>query len=173
MAAAHILVRAVVLTLASVRAARKIQAEAISAVFQAPIAFFDTTPLGRIVNRFSGDVQKVDVQISGQFMQLFLNFFSLLGTITMLALSSKYVLLSLLPLAIIYFFCAKYYRASSRELQRLESISRSPIYTAFTEALNGAPTIAAMRVAPRFEEASVRRFDANTRAACHHARAPQ
>lgn len=165
MAAALILVRAVVLTLASVRAARKIQAEAISAVFQAPIAFFDTTPLGRIVNRFSGDVQKVDVQISGQFMQLFLNFFSLLGTITMLALSSKYVLLSLLPLAIIYFFCAKYYRASSRELQRLESISRSPIYTAFTEALNGAPTIAAMRVAPRFEEASVRRFDANTRAA--------
>ena len=77
MAAALILVRAVVLTLASVRAARKIQAEAISAVFQAPIAFFDTTPLGRIVNRFSGDVQKVDVQISGQFMQLFLNFFSL------------------------------------------------------------------------------------------------
>lgn len=164
-AAALILVRAAVLTLASIRAARKIQAEAITAVFKAPIGFFDSTPLGRIVNRFSGDVEKVDVQISGQFMQLFLNLFSLIGTIVVLALSSAFVLGSLLPLSIIYVLCAKYYRASARELQRLESISRSPIYTAFSEALQGAPTIAAMRAAPRFAAESVARFDVNTQAA--------
>ena len=120
--------------------------------------------MGRILNRFSGDVQKVDVQISGQFMQLFLNFFSLLGTITMLALSSKYVLLSLLPLAIIYFFCAKYYRASSRELQRLESISRSPIYANFSEALTGAMVIQAYKANSRFEAENRRKVDSNLKA---------
>ena len=50
---------------------------------------------------------QVDVQISGQFMQLFLNFFSLIGTIVVLALSSKFVLVSLLPLGVIYVLCAK------------------------------------------------------------------
>ena len=104
------------------------------------------------------------MQISSGMAQLCINLFSLFGTIVVLALSSVYVLIALLPLGIIYYYAAGYYRHSSREVQRLDSISRSPIYTAFSEALGGAPTIAAFDTAPRFFAASVGRFDQNIKA---------
>ena len=58
-AALILLLRAVIQTLTSVKAARRVHTAAITAVLAAPMSFFDTTPLGRILNRFSGDVQKV------------------------------------------------------------------------------------------------------------------
>jgi ATP-binding cassette subfamily C (CFTR/MRP) protein 1 len=160
-----ILLRSIILSLAVVRAAKKIHSSAIRSVVGAPISFFDTTPIGRVINRFSSDLQKVDVQIAGQSTQLFQNFFSLLGNVAVLALSSKYVLISFLPLSAMYTYTIKYYRSSSRELQRLESVSLSPVYAAFTEALDGADTIAAMKAEERFAQANVARFDATTRSA--------
>lgn len=97
-AALLILLRSAILTSGVLRAAHEIHDDAIRSVFAAPISFFDTTPLGRVINRFSSDLQKVDVQIAGQMTQLFQNFFSLIGNVAVLALSSKYVLVSLLPL---------------------------------------------------------------------------
>lgn len=64
-AALAILLRAVLVCFASVRAARSIHEAALSAVLASPMSFFDTTPLGRVLNRFSADVQRVDVTLSG------------------------------------------------------------------------------------------------------------
>ena len=63
-AALILLLRAVIQTFTSVNAARRVHTAAASAVLAAPMSFFDTTPLGRILNRFSGDVQKVDTQLA-------------------------------------------------------------------------------------------------------------
>lgn len=164
-AALLILLRSAILTSGVLRAAHEIHDDAIRSVFAAPISFFDTTPLGRVINRFSSDLQKVDVQIAGQMTQLFQNFFSLIGNVAVLALSSKYVLVSLLPLSAMYAYAITYYRSCSRELQRLESVSLSPVYAAFTEALDGTSTIAAMGAEERFTKANVVRFDATTRSA--------
>ena len=60
--------------------------------------------------------------------------FSLLFTVGLLIISSPYVVLAVLPMGLLYYKIAGYYRVAARELQRLDSISKSPIYAAFSEA---------------------------------------
>jgi ABC-type multidrug transport system fused ATPase/permease subunit len=119
------------------------------------MSFFDTTPLGRILNRFSVDAQKIDVQLASSGSQFVGYIVSLLCTILIISLVSPFVLIALPPLAFFYVLYASYYRNTAREVQRLDSISKSPIYTAFTEALNGATSIQAYGANERF--ASVNR----------------
>ena len=79
--------------------------------------------------------------------------------------SSPLLLLLFVPLSLGWFVLQRYYRASARELQRLNSISKSPIYSAFNEALNGSATIQAFGETERFCALQRRRFDYNLRAA--------
>eukprot|EP00965_Chrysotila_dentata_P088721 2928942-Pleurochrysis_carterae.AAC.2 len=163
-ASGMIFVRLLVMVFASLRAARIIHDDALKAVIAAPMAFFDTNPLGRILNRFSVDQQKVDVQLSPTASQLIMYTFNLIGTLVILTGNSPWIAISLIPLSIVYVRVAAYYRESSREMQRLDSISKSPIYTAFTEAVNGTPTIQAFRATERFYDENARKFDYNQRA---------
>ena len=162
--AALIWLRVVVVALACLRASRRTHASALGAVFAVPQSFYDTTPLGRILNRFSTDLQVVDVQLRTTTQQLWLCAFNVVGVLALQLLNSLYILLVLPPIALIYARVASYYRHSSRELQRLDSVSKSPIYAAFTEALNGAATIRAFGAADRFTRANHRAFDHNIRA---------
>ena len=159
-----ILFRSVVTALCSVAAGRKIHNRALRAVFSSPMAFFDTTPLGRILNRFSTDVQKVDVQLASSGSQFVGYIMTLLYTILMIALVSPFVLIALPPLTFFYILFASYYRNTAREVQRLDSISKSPIYAAFGEALNGATSIQAYGANERFEGVNRARVDFNLRA---------
>merc|ERR1719450_670213 len=143
--------------MAALRSGRMLHGLAIRKVTAAPMAYFDTTPLGRILNRFSGDLQKVDVQLGPAVASLGDFVFSLVGNIVINVLVSPYILVAVLPLGWLYAKVSAYYRESSRELLRLDSVSKSPIYAAFTEALNGAPTIQAFGVLSNFEVANVKR----------------
>ena len=78
--------------------------------------------------------------------------------------TSPYLLLIFVPLSAGWWVLQKYYRASARELQRLSSISRSPIYSAFNESLNGAATVQAFGDLERFASEQCERFDYNQRA---------
>ena len=80
-------------------------------------------------------------------------------------LNSPWILASLLPLGYLYSRVGAYYRASSREVQRLNSISKSPIYAGFAESLTGAATISAFRAQRRFEAINRAKLDYNQRAA--------
>uniref|UniRef100_A0A7S0JEQ6 ATP-dependent transporter ycf16 n=1 Tax=Calcidiscus leptoporus TaxID=127549 RepID=A0A7S0JEQ6_9EUKA len=128
------------------------------------MSFFDTNPLGRILNRFSVDQQKIDVQLSPTASQLVMYVFNLTGTLIILTSNSPWIAISLLPLSYLYVKVASFYRSSSRELQRLDSISKSPIYTAFTEAVNGTATIQAFGATDRFAQDNAHKFDYNCRA---------
>ena len=88
----------------------------------------------------------------------------LAGTLCLLLMSSGYNVLLMLPLSVIYYRLARYYRHSSRELQRLDSVSKSPIYAAFTEALNGTASIRAFGAVSRFEAANRLAIDSNMKA---------
>lgn len=134
------------------------------AVLASPVRFFDQTPLGRIINRLSADLQVVDIQLRMTSQQFFLIVFNVLGTLILLLVNSVYIAVCMLPLGVIYYYCAKYYRHSSREIQRLDSVSKSPVYAAFSEALNGWSTIRAFGAVERFEHSSVRKLDYNLRA---------
>ncbi|XP_078692715.1 multidrug resistance-associated protein 1-like isoform X6 [Branchiostoma floridae x Branchiostoma belcheri] len=112
-------------------------------ILHLPMAFFDTTPLGRVLNRFSKDIYTVD-QIVPMCMKSFL--FTLLGSlssIVVMAYSTPIILVVVVPLILVYLFIQRFYVATSRQLKRIESISRSPIYSHFGETVQGTSTIRA------------------------------
>ena len=89
---------------------------------------------------------------------------SLIGTLSLLVLNSWWIVLTVPVLGVVYLRIAGFYRNSARELQRLDSVSKSPIYAAFSEALGGAATIQAYGRTHAFEAANMARFDRNLRA---------
>ena len=92
----------------------------------------------------------MDVQLQASTAALGLTVFSLLGNIVLILIGTWEIVLMLIPLSVVYVKAAKYYRRSSRELQRLDSMSKSPVYAFFAETLSGATTVCAMDHAVRF-----------------------
>jgi ATP-binding cassette, subfamily C (CFTR/MRP), member 1 len=120
-------------------------------VLGAPVAFFDTTPLGRILNRFSSDLGVVDEELSQSLNQVLNCFIQVLGCLGAISGSTKGTFLILLiPISIIYLKVQAYFRKTNTAVARLESISRSPIYADFSQVLAGLYTVRAYRCHERF-----------------------
>ncbi|CAI7906187.1 unnamed protein product [Closterium sp. NIES-53] len=137
------LLRAFSFARAGMTAAHRVHHELLAAVVRTPLAFFDTNPSGRILNRFSSDLYTVDDSLPFIANILLANSFSLAGIAALLLYTQWTFLLLLLPLTYIYSIIQHLYRQSSRELRRLDSAARSPVYAAFSQLLHGAPTIRA------------------------------
>ncbi|RLO05681.1 hypothetical protein DYB28_010329, partial [Aphanomyces astaci] len=133
-------------------------------VLRAPMSFFDTTPLGRIVNRMSKDVYAIDETIPANWGMLFGTVFSVITTICTVVYVTPWFSVILIPLGILYYASQRYFIKTSRELQRLDSISRSPVYALLTETLEGLPTIRAFGVEPQFAARNEYMLDRNQRA---------
>jgi ATP-binding cassette, subfamily C (CFTR/MRP), member 1 len=132
------------------RAARRLNEEATARLLRAPTSFFDSTPLGRIINRFAKDQDAIDNTLMDSF-QMFLNTFAnAIGTFALIISATPWFALPLLPVLTMYYFIQKKYRETSRELKRLDSIIRSPLYALLGETLNGLPTIRAYGEQSRF-----------------------
>uniref|UniRef100_A0A0A9DMU8 ABC transporter C family member 13 n=1 Tax=Arundo donax TaxID=35708 RepID=A0A0A9DMU8_ARUDO len=127
------------------RAAVHIHTSLLENIISAPVCFFDQNPSGRILNRLSSDLYTVDDSLPFILNIFVANFFSLLGTLVILSYSQVFFLLILLPLWLIYSKVQFYYRSTSREVRRLDSVARSPIYSSFTETLDGSSTIRAFQ----------------------------
>ena len=121
----------------------------------------DTTPIGRILNRFSKDVDTADVQLVFSVRVIFIQIFRTLVSFTMISMETPIILLAILPLAIIYYMVQRIYIASSRQLKRIDSTTRSPINNHFSETVNGTTSIRAFGASQQFIEESNRRVDAN------------
>lgn len=116
---------------------------------QATVTFFDTTPTGRILNRFSSDLYCVDDSLPFILNIFLANMYGLLGMLVIITYGLPWIGLVLLTLAALYFSIQRYYRRTSRELKRLYSVTLSPIYTHFSETLSGLSSIRAMRATQR------------------------
>lgn len=125
------------------------------------MSFFDTTPLGRILNRFSKDVDTIDNVLPMSIRFWMLMFFNVVAVIVVISYSTPIFLSVVLPMAIIYYFIQVFYVATSRQLKRIESITRSPIYTHFSETITGQSTIRAYGDDQRFTNESETRVDYN------------
>ncbi|XP_071095599.1 multidrug resistance-associated protein 1-like [Haliotis cracherodii] len=144
-----------------VKAAGNIHAKMLYNILRSPMSFFDTTPIGRIVNRFSRDVETVDNNLPG-VLRMWINcVFSVMGTLIVISYSTPIFLSVIIPLAILYYLVQRFYIATSRQLKRLESTTRSPIYSHFGETVTGASSIRAYSVTDRFIQESTQRVDKN------------
>lgn len=142
----------------------RLHALAVQRVMFSPQAFFDTTPLGRIMNRFSKDIDTVDNTLSDALRMAISTCAQILGAIILLAIISPWFLIAVAVVLFLYWHCAMYYRRSSREFKRIDSILRSSLYAHFSESLSGISTIRAYGEGKRFEEENVRRMDIENRA---------
>lgn len=148
----------------SIEASRKLHERMATAIFRSPMSFFDTTPAGRILNRFSSDVYRVDEVLARTFNMLFVNLARSGFTLIVISVGTPAFVALIIPLSAFYYLVQRYYLRTSRELKRLDSVSRSPIYAHFQESLGGISTIRAYRQQDRFELENEWRVDWNLRA---------
>ncbi|XP_068632708.1 multidrug resistance-associated protein 1 isoform X2 [Battus philenor] len=155
-------VSSLALYLGTLAAARTLHATLLAGVLRAPsIGFFDCTPVGRVLNRFSKDVDVLDNVLPMTLRGWTSCFFAVLGTLFVISFSTPIFMTIILPIGLLYYVIQRFYVATSRQLKRLESVSRSPIYSHFGESITGATTIRAYGVAHRFVEESERGVDHN------------
>ncbi|KAJ3054695.1 hypothetical protein HK097_001102 [Rhizophlyctis rosea] len=150
--------------LCGIRSARVMHEKLLNNVVRLPQSFFDTTPLGRIMNRFSKDQYTVDEILPRTFQQYFRTLFYVMSVIAINAIGSPLFLAFIIPLGLLYMYFQRFYLTTSRELKRLDSTSRSPIYAHFSETLGGVSTIRAYSQQARFIRANEYKIDHNQKA---------
>ncbi|XP_060071681.1 multidrug resistance-associated protein 1-like [Ylistrum balloti] len=145
----------------SIRATTTLHTNILHRVIRSPMNFFDTTPLGRITNRFSKDVDTIDLVIPELFKAFMVCFLQVVSTMVIISMSTTMFLAVIVPLGVVYITIQRFYVATSRQLKRLESVSRSPIYSHFGETVTGVMTIRAYRQQERFISESEGKVDEN------------
>ena len=148
----------------SVQASRKLHERMLDAVLKTRISFFETTPQGRVVNRFSNDMMTIDEQLAQSLGEACQCFFNLLVTFAAISLSSPWFVALVPLLMLIYGKIQAWFIVSSRELKRIDNVTKSPIYAHFGETLSGAVTIRAYGEGARFAKKSMTQLDRNVQA---------
>ena len=147
----------------SLRASASLHRKLFDAVTRARLSFFDTTPLGQLMNRFSKDVEAIDQDVSPVAVGVLGCLFSLTSIVVLICVITPRFLIAGFFIALIYFAIGQFYLRSSRDLKRLESVQRSPIYQHFGETLSGVVTIRAYGDQRRFIRDNHSRVDTHNR----------
>uniref|UniRef100_UPI0037E7E5A5 ATP-binding cassette sub-family C member 3 n=1 Tax=Semicossyphus pulcher TaxID=241346 RepID=UPI0037E7E5A5 len=138
-----VMISSFTLAMGNIGAARKLHYNLLDNKFHTPQSFFDTTPIGRVINRFSKDIYIIDEALPATVLMLLGTVFVSLSTMIVIVSSTPIFAVVIAPLAFIYVFVQRFYVATSRQLKRLESVSRSPIYSHFSETVTGSSVIRA------------------------------
>lgn len=125
---------------------------AVKRVLHAPMSFMDTTPMGRILNRFTKDTDTLDNEIGDQLRFFLFTLSNICGVLILCIVYLPWFAIAIPFLGMIFVSIANYYQASAREIKRLEAIQRSFVYNNFNETLSGMSTIKAYRATDRFLE---------------------
>ncbi|VAI23968.1 unnamed protein product [Triticum turgidum subsp. durum] len=140
----------------------------LNSILHAPMSFFDTTPSGRILSRASSDQTNVD---------LFLPFFVWLSISMYITVISVLIVtcqvawpsvIAIIPLLILNLWYRGYYLATSRELTRLESITKAPVIHHFSETVQGVMTIRCFRKGDSFFQENLNRVNSSLRMDFHN-----
>ncbi|KAF9171232.1 hypothetical protein BGX21_008399 [Mortierella sp. AD011] len=129
-----------------------------------PMSFFDSTPQGRVLNRFSSDVGGIDESIPFSLLQTIACLFSLIGSLFIVSFATPVFMVIIPPLALLFWITQKYYSRTSSTLKRLESTAKSPIYQHFSESLHGITSIRVMQLQNRFITENADRVDKHANA---------
>lgn len=140
----------VTLTVLGTKSSRVMLHRAMTRVLRAPMSFFDTTPMGRITNRFSKDVDVMDNNLTDSMRMFFFTMAMILSVFILIIAYYYYFAIALVPLTLMFLFSASYYRASAREIKRHEAVLRSVVFSRFGEAVTGTSTIRAYGVQQEF-----------------------
>ncbi|KAH6558767.1 hypothetical protein KP509_1Z046600 [Ceratopteris richardii] len=149
--------------LRSLSAAQFLHNKMLSAILRAPMSFFHSNPLGRIINRFAKDTADIDRNVASSANTFLGSIFQLGSTFVMIGIVNTASLWAIMPLLIVLYTIFMYYQSTAREVKRLDSITRSPVYAQFGEAINGLITIRAYKAHDRMAKANANIMDNNLR----------
>ncbi|XP_069001598.1 ATP-binding cassette sub-family C member 4-like [Embiotoca jacksoni] len=150
-------VRSLVIFHGLVRSAQTLHNGMFDAVIRTPVAFFDVNPIGRILNRFSKDTNQMDSVLPLTFVDFYQLFLQNVGVVAVAASVIPLILIPVVPLLLIFLHLRRFYLRSSRDIKRLESTTRSPVFSHLSSSLQGLGTIRAFRAEERLKKA----FDAH------------
>ncbi|TRY74646.1 hypothetical protein TCAL_01629 [Tigriopus californicus] len=152
------------LYLATLNGAKRLHNLVLANVLKSPMSFFDTTPQGRILNRFGKDIDVLDTTMPMILRGWITCLLAVLSTFAIITYATPMFLLPITVVLGAYYIVQRIYVATSRDLKRLESVSRSPIYSHFGETVSGVQTIRAYNLQEHFIRESENRVDYNQRA---------
>eukprot|EP00981_Chlorochromonas_danica_P010658 scaffold3296_cov159-Ochromonas_danica.AAC.25 len=162
------LVRSVYFNFFTVRSSRVLHAQILRKVLAAPVPlFFDTHTIGAILNRFAKDMETVDSNVPEFLLQLIVNWFQVFAVFGLCIWASPWFAILLAPMGLLFYKVYVFFSSASRDLKRLEAVSRSPIYSSLSETLAGLETIRAFGDTSRFLMAHRRRMDTNKKLLFH------
>lgn len=161
--AACALMRDLWIFLGSLTASWRIHNRLVSAVTTAKFKFFDVTPLGQIMNRFSKDLEGIDQEVAPVAIGVMTCALGIIVTVVLIASVTPGFLVAGVFITAAYIFLGKFYIASSRDLKRLESVQRSPLFQQFGETLSGVTTIRAYGDERRFVRENLQKINAQLR----------
>ncbi|XP_060863100.1 multidrug resistance-associated protein 1-like isoform X2 [Metopolophium dirhodum] len=137
-------------SLGTILAAEKLYKLINARIFKNPLSLFDTTPVGRILNRLSKDIDTIDNVLPLLIKLRIQVTVSVIATLIVISYSTPIFTVIIIPIAIIYYIIQRFFVVTSSQLKRLESISRSPIYSHFSETIAGATSIRAYGAQSKF-----------------------
>ena len=168
------------------KSSRSLHSSMLHSILRSTMQFFESTPIGRIINRFSKDIEAVESLIPASYKMLIRCLFQVLITVIMISTSTPFFLIALIPIAVIYVYVQvnsfssnslsfvlilqfrfywliikRYYVAAMRQLRRLNSVSKSPIFSHFGETLTGVNVIRAVGSQRRFVNTMYEKIDEN------------
>uniref|UniRef100_A0A7N9ALG1 ATP-binding cassette, sub-family C (CFTR/MRP), member 9 n=1 Tax=Mastacembelus armatus TaxID=205130 RepID=A0A7N9ALG1_9TELE len=145
-------------------AATSLHHNLLNKIIHAPIRFFDITPLGQILNRFSADTNIIDQHIPPTLESLTRSTLLCLSAIGVISSITPAFLVALVPLAVAFYFIQKYFRVASKDLQDLDDSTQLPLLCHFSETAEGLTTIRAFRHEARFKQRMLELTDTNNTA---------
>ncbi|PWN90969.1 hypothetical protein FA10DRAFT_230362 [Acaromyces ingoldii] len=145
----------------AISTARKFHDDMFRSVLRAPLQWFETIPTGRLLNLFSRDVNVIDEVLPRVLHGFFRTMIIVAGVMVVVTVSVPPFIIAIPPLWFMYRAVQRYYLATSRELKRLDAVSKSPIFQWFQESLGGLSTIRAYGQETRFIATSEARVDRN------------
>jgi ABC-type multidrug transport system fused ATPase/permease subunit len=134
-----------------------------TAVTRAKFKFFDITPLGQLMNRFSKDLESIDQEIAPIAIGVLGCALAIVVTVALISAITPGFLVAAVFIGIMYFMVGRYYIRASRDLKRLESVQRSPLFQQFGETLSGITTIRAYGDEKRFIRDNMLRVNTHNR----------
>ncbi|KAG4077224.1 hypothetical protein HA402_005279 [Bradysia odoriphaga] len=156
-----VLATAMIFGIGCLRAARDLHKRLLHNVMRLAMSFFDTTPSGRILNRFSTDINVIDNVLPPNIQFWFMMAFNVSGILAVISYSTPWFLVVVIPIAAIFFLIQMFFVATIRQLKRIESITLSPIFNHFSETITGQSLIRAYGEMNRFICESEGRVDHN------------
>ena len=147
----------------NIDASRVLHNKNLASVMRAPMAWFDTTPLGQVLNRFSKDTDAIDVLLADNLILVVQNGVTVCGIVYLAFWTSRVFIFPFSIICLSMYLVVRYFRGASTQLKRVENNTFSTVYGSFAAAAKGAATLRAFGIARQFSNAHTHLVDTNAK----------